>query len=264
MCVVSCVAKEAVYSNGVSILIRFKEERLPELATPSALPRYIQISERLIREIAAGRYVDGSRLPPEREMAAELGIAVGTLRKALSDLEDKGLLERIQGSGNYIRATAQVDSVYSFFRLERVQGGGLPSAEVLSVDRLGKPRHGLPFGQARTADRIRRLRRLDEDVIAVEEIWLDAGQVPLRKADLTDSLYLYYRERLGIVISAVEDRIGVAQVPPWADPRFGIVPGQRAAFIERLSRSETGETVEYSRTWFDETKARYVARMGKG
>ena len=38
----------------------------------ASLPRYIQISEMLIREIAAGRRADGSRLPAEREMAADL------------------------------------------------------------------------------------------------------------------------------------------------------------------------------------------------
>lgn len=237
---------------------------MAKLATPSALPRYIQISERLIREIAAGRLVEGARLPTEKDMAADFGIAVGTLRKALADLEAKGLLERIQGSGNYIRASGQVESVYSFFRLERVQGGGLPTAEVLSVERRQKPSDGLSFGTGESADRIRRLRLLDGDVVALEEIWLDAGQPAVQRADLSESLYLYFKDALGVVIAGVEDRIGVANVPDWADVRFGVGPGQRAAFVERLSRSEAGAVVEYSRTWFDETKARYVARMGKG
>ena len=58
--------------------------------SPNALPKYIQISEMLIREIAAGHLADGARLPPERDMAADLNISVGTLRKALSDLVEKG------------------------------------------------------------------------------------------------------------------------------------------------------------------------------
>ena len=233
-------------------------------ATSSALPRYIQISERLIREIAAGLLVDGARLPPERDMAADLGIAVGTLRKALSDLESKGLLERIQGSGNYIRANAQVESVYSFFRLELVKGGGLPTAGILSVDRREKPKDAPDFGNGPLADRIRRLRKLDTTAIAIEEIWLDAGQKPLRKDDLSDSLYAYYKEQLNLVIASVEDRIGVSRVPDWTVPQFGPEADAYAGFIERLSRNEMGDVVEYSRTWFDETKARYVSRMGKG
>lgn len=228
------------------------------------LPKYIQISERLIREIAAGHIADGARLPTERDMAADLGIAVGTLRKALGDLEAKGLLERIQGSGNYVRHKPDVESVYSFFRLERVQGGGLPTAEVLSVDRLAKP-VGPAFGPSDAGHRIRRLRRLDQDVIALEEIWLDGDlQDTISKADLSDSLYLYYREQLGLVIARVEDRIGVNVVPDWADQRFDCAQGLAVGYIERISRTGAGNPVEFSRTWFDTSKARYVSRMGKG
>ena len=50
-----------------------------------ALPIYVQIAELLTRDIVAGRLIDGERLKPEREMAAELGVSVGTLRKALRD-----------------------------------------------------------------------------------------------------------------------------------------------------------------------------------
>ena len=98
-----------------------------------ALPKYVQISELLIRDIQAGRLVDGERLPPERDMAANLGISVGTLRKSLEELTALGLLDRVQGSGNYICAQEDTQSVYAFFRVELIEGGGLPTAELLSV-----------------------------------------------------------------------------------------------------------------------------------
>ena len=69
----------------------------------NALPIYVQISEMLIRDITAGLYVEGARLPPERQMATELGVSVTTLRKALDDMTHKGMLEKLQGSGNYIK-----------------------------------------------------------------------------------------------------------------------------------------------------------------
>ena len=116
------------------------------MAKTSALPKFIQLSEMLIREIAAGHLSDGARLPPERDMADDLGVAVGTLRKALADVEAKGLLDRVQGSGNYVRHRPVVDSVYAFFRLELLNGGGLPTADVLSVDRMPKPEDAPSFG----------------------------------------------------------------------------------------------------------------------
>jgi GntR family transcriptional regulator len=226
------------------------------------LPVHMQISEMLIREIAVGRLADGARLPPEREMAAGLGIAVGTLRRALADLTEKGLLDRIQGSGNYVRARSELTGVYAFFRLEKIDGGGLPTAEILSVERLSKPEDLPEFGGARQAHRIRRLRRLDGEPAAVEEIWLDGSRAErLAREDLSESLYLHYRLALGFSIVRAEDRIAVAPAPDWAPVEFAPRPGTVVGFIERIAWAGDGESAEYSRTWFDPGAARYVTRF---
>lgn len=228
----------------------------------TALPKYVQTAELLIREIAAGRLADGARLPPEREMAGEMDVSIGTLRKALNDLTDKGLLERIQGSGNYVRHRADAAGIYAFFRLELIEGGGLPTASLLSVDRLKKPDDLPEFGAAPDGHRIRRLRRLSGRPAALEEIWLDTGWAEtVRREDLLDSLYYYYRTRLGLWIARAEDRIGVDKVPGWAVGEFDLASGAPAGFIERWGRTNEGSIAEFSRTWFDPSVARYIARM---
>jgi GntR family transcriptional regulator len=216
----------------------------------------------LIRDIAAGRLADGARLPPEREMAEGLGTAVGTLRKALDLLVEKPLLERVQGSGNYVRARADVPSVYSFLRIERRQGGGLPTAEVLTIDHMAAPREA--GFQSPNGFRFRRLRFMDRVPAAMEEIWLDGAVTDVvDEAAVSESLYLYYSEILGVVITSAEDRINVAPAPIWTDQRFGLKPGEMAGYIERTGRTHTGETVEFSRTWFDPNEINYVSRLGK-
>lgn len=235
------------------------------MAKTSALPKFIQLSEMLIRDIAAGRLADGARLPPERDMAAEMGVAVGTLRKALADVEAKGLLERVQGSGNYVRQRPVVDSVYAFFRLELLQGGGLPTAKVITVDRLPKPDGFARLGGHAEGHRIRRVRALDGQPVAVEEIWLDGGlRDQIRVGDLSESLYLFYRQALGIVIMAVEDRIGLAPMPDWTPEGFPLPKGDMAGYVTRVGRAGDGRPVEFSRTWYDARCANYVSRMGKG
>jgi GntR family transcriptional regulator len=229
---------------------------------PGALPLYQQIAELLIRDIAAGRLIEGERLPPEREMAAELGIAVGTLRQALKSLTEKGLLDRVQGSGNYVRAKADAASVYALFRLERVEGGGLPTAQVLSVDRCVKDARLPRFGSHSHGHRIRRLRFLSGQVAAVEEIWLDAAHVDkITQTDLLESLYLYYRQRLGLWIARAEDSIGMGPVPDWAPAAFPHAPGTRLPMITRVSWAQEGQSVEASFTWYDPETMRYVARL---
>ena len=231
-------------------------------AESSSLPIYMQTAEMLIREVSSGRLIDGEKLPPEREVASDLGIAVGTLRKALDDLEAKGFLERVHGSGNYVRHNPDAAGVYAFFRLERLQGGGLPTAEILSTERLRKPADLPRFGQSDMAHRIRRLRRLSGLAAAMEEIWLDGRWAEtIRPEDLSESLYYYYQRSLGLLIARVEDRVGVGALPGWSLAEIGLDPGTAVGFVERWSRTADGETVEYSRTWFNPERVRYVARI---
>jgi GntR family transcriptional regulator len=230
------------------------------MSDPAALPRYVQISEHLIREIAAGRLPEGSRLPPERRMANDLGIAVGTLRRALGDLTEKGLLDRRQGSGNYVRKIPKDAGIYAFFRLEMIDGGGLPTATTLDVRRLPKPSRAPYCGPCGEAHRVRRLRRLAGRPAALEEIWIDGA----RASDLgepSESLYRHLRTRFGLIIVRVEDRIGLGRVPAWGDG-LSIAAGAPCGYVERIGWAQDGERAEWSQTWFDPAVARYVARMG--
>ena len=225
------------------------------------LPLHLEISEMLAREIKAGVLLDGEKLEPERTMAKRLGISVGTLRKALAELHESGMLERVQGSGNYVRNVEANDTIYGYFRLELLSGGGLPGADTVSVKRL-KGSSGVDFGKSGEYYRIRRLRYLSNIPAALEEIWLDAGYVstPLTKADLSDSLYQYYKNSLGIWISRVEDSISVANAPGWRPDGFCSESADQWGYVERNGWDQHGEQVEFSRTWFDVRSSRYVAR----
>ncbi|MEO1364770.1 MAG: GntR family transcriptional regulator [Pseudomonadota bacterium] len=229
--------------------------------SPQALPIYVQIAELLTRDIVAGRLIDGERLPPERDMASELGVSVGTLRKALAAMTDKGLVERVQGSGNYIRASGDTGTVYAMFRLELLEGGGLPRAQVLDVALMDKPADMPAFGTSHRGTRIRRLRRLNETIIAVEEIWLDADAGIIDQGTMSESLYATYRKSLGLWITRAEDRVSLGPVPGWAPATYGPRPGETVGYIERLSWADRPAPIEFSRTWFDPGTAVYVQRL---
>ncbi len=228
--------------------------------TPGKLPLHVQISEMLAREIQAGILPDGSKLAPERDLATDLEISVGTLRKALSDLTEKGLLERVQGSGNYIRNSADAATIYGFFRLELKEGGGLPTADILSISRMKKPRNLPNFGNSDSGFRFRRLRKLSNHKAAVEEIWLDGSYAEAIKAkDVSDSLYQYYRTSLNLWIVRAEDAVSVAPPPDWKPDNFSS-NASVWGYIERMSFDQNNVSAEYSRTWFDPSVARFMAR----
>lgn len=64
--------------------------------------RYLQIAKDLSERIAAGEFPPGSRLPPERELAAGLQVSRATVREALLALELMGIVEIRLGSGVFV------------------------------------------------------------------------------------------------------------------------------------------------------------------
>ncbi len=225
------------------------------------LPMHLEISEMLAREIKAGVILDGEKLEPERVMAKRLGIAVGTLRKALAQLHENGLLERVQGSGNYVRNTGTDNTIYGYFRLELLTGGGLPSATIVSVDAITDT-DTVRFSEQGDYYRIRRLRHLNGTGAALEEIWLDAAYVttPITPQHLSDSLYQFYKSELGIWISRVEDSISADQPPDWRPADFCPAAKPCWGYVERTGWDQHGRQMEFSKTWFDTDTTRYLAR----
>jgi DNA-binding GntR family transcriptional regulator len=68
---------------------------------------YVQVADHIATRIEAGEYEPGSRLPPERDLAAEYGVAYNTLRQAISMLRDRGLVVTLRGHGNYVARKGQ-------------------------------------------------------------------------------------------------------------------------------------------------------------
>ena len=229
------------------------------------LPVYLQIAELLARQIKAGYWHSGERLPTESELAQTLNVAVGTLRKSLALLEKQGVLERIQGSGTYVRQPQSSQQIYELFRLELTSGPGLPTAHILDVSLQGYPadvpalvRVGEPCW------RVRRMRFLSQQPVAMEEIWFSAKECPdLRADELGDSMYLFYQQRLGVWIGRVEDQISAALAPDWACEPLALQPGHIAGYIERVSWTPTNKMAEFSKTWFDPVLCRYCSRMSQ-
>lgn len=231
-----------------------------------ALPIFRQIAEHIARQISAGHLVPDTKLPPERAMARQYQVAVGTLRKSLAHLTQIGLITRKQGSGNYVSRTSLTSgmeaSLYNFFRLELPEGGGLPSARLIDFVKIRKADDLPNFGASQSAYRFRRVRYLDNLAVALEEIWLDGSCAhDIKAEDLSQSLYHYYQQELGLIISKVADRISLAPPPSWHRAPADEKTSAQMGFIERFGWSQTGKKIEYSRTWFAPERAHYTSRL---
>ena len=97
-----------------------------ERAMFEALPREATLASRVVRQmetmISQGNLGDGSRLPPERDLAAQFNVSRTVIREAVAALAARGLLEVQAGSGTVVRAP-RVDSIARLMSLSMSIGG---------------------------------------------------------------------------------------------------------------------------------------------
>ena len=64
---------------------------------------YVQVADHITALINAGELAPGARLPAERDLATEYGVAYDTIRRATALLRDRGLIITIVGRGTYVK-----------------------------------------------------------------------------------------------------------------------------------------------------------------
>lgn len=74
----------------------------PKLAGQSA-PKYLAIADAITADISGGTLAAGDKLPPQRELAYELGVTVGTVSRAYAEIAQRGLVTGEVGRGTYVR-----------------------------------------------------------------------------------------------------------------------------------------------------------------
>ncbi len=70
-------------------------------------PKYMQIRSHLVEQMRAGKYVPTEPLPGQRDLAVSMGVALGTLRRALRGLESEGFIRQVPGKGTFVNSSRE-------------------------------------------------------------------------------------------------------------------------------------------------------------
>src|SRR5262245_2584916 len=92
---------------------------------PSRRALYLQVRDALAERIATGEWRSGSVIPNESDLAHEIGVSSGTVRKALELLDAQKLITRRQGRGTIVNDPASDDLACRFGRLRTAEGESL-------------------------------------------------------------------------------------------------------------------------------------------
>ncbi len=150
---------------------------LPDLST-GAGPIYLRLAERAESDIGDGVLAPGAKLPPQRDLAFDLGVTIGTVGRAYALLRERGLVSGEVGRGTYVlsRAETAAEELHSPPQARPVAPGKLRMDSTAAPD----------IGQMQSIEELtcRIVREHGHDIVdyvrAPARSWREAGQRWLR------------------------------------------------------------------------------------
>jgi GntR family transcriptional regulator len=229
------------------------------------LPLHAQAAARLEELMAAGDWVPGDRLPPERDLCGHLEVSRATLRLALAELEERGLVARHQGRGTFVARPRVQQDLERFFSLgEALRSRGLElTSRVLAVGLVGAGRPlaaelGLRPGDALV--RLRRLRSVDGEPLTLEDAHLPAAAFPgLEARDFSRrSLYDVLAEDFGCVVATAVETLEPVVLTRSEAALLAVPRGSPALLVRRLTSDREGRRVEHAQALLRGDRARLL------
>ena len=220
--------------------------------TPETLgfrPLYRQVKAIFVRRLMDGVWAPGAILPSEGQLAAEIGVSQGTVRKALDELAAENLVVRRQGRGTFVAEHDERRILFQFFKLAPDQGAPrFPDSVVLSVTTAlanEAERAALDLAEEAAVIRIRRQRAFDGAPLIVETLSLPQQLFPgLENGPIPNNLYSLYAGHYGITIANARERLKAVALSPEDAAALGVTAGEPALQIDRIALSLDGTPVE--------------------
>ncbi len=222
--------------------------------------KYEELANTLMDELARGVYQKGERLPTTPEICRIYGVSNTTVKRAMDELELRGLVARRRGSGVYVKETeALTNSIAGGGSLSK-QMAGL-TAEYSGTDMrvssdvkdfsVVRPDPDIAERLAMEPDefayRICRVRRVDGRPTVVEYTHMPIALIPdLRESTLHASIYAYIEGVLGLKIGSAHRAIKA--VMPTEDERAWLGTGDDEPLLEirQVAYLADGRPFEYS------------------
>ena len=215
-------------------------------------PRYLQLYRHIAEAITGGTLEPGSQLPPERDMAALADVSRVTVRKAITNLVNDGLIEQRQGAGSFVQTPGpkleQSLSALTSFTEYMQQRGKTSTSQIIECG-LFQPTPdetvALGISSHETVARIQRLRSADGTAMALEKSSLPRDILP-EPEKVTTSLYTVLRAN-GASPSRAIQRITAVNLAADEARLMNLAIGAAVLQIDRTGYLASGRPIEFTR-----------------
>lgn len=214
----------------------------------SPVPLYHQLAEQLTAAIHDGRLEPGDPFENEIALASRLSLSRPTVRRAIQEMVDRGLLVRRRGLGTRVanrkvHRQAALSSLWDDLEAE----GRAPRSEVLSCELTTDAEAASAFDLPADTELLSvvRVRYADDQPLAIMHNWLPPQHADITQEELErDGLYATLRRR-GVRPVVARQSIG-ARMPTASERRsLRMRASQPVLTMSRLAFDAAGSAIEY-------------------
>lgn len=217
------------------------------LDAKTATPLYVQLIEVLERQIVFGELEAGERLPSESELAKQFGVSIITVRNAVGELCKRGLLERKQGKGTFVRKVKYMrDSrtLSSFTESCRnqgmVPGGRMLERNLVSLN--AKVARSLEQAPGSQGIYISRLRFANQEPVIIERNYFPSKYALLMEQTFDDrSLFEYLWEAYQVTVTRSDKEIEMCHATKTEAELLQVPENAPLILVKSTAYTQSGE-----------------------
>ena len=216
----------------------------------STRPLYLQVKDMLIQRILAGTWKPGAAIPNEIELSRELGISVGTVRKALDEMEGERLISRRQGRGTFVIDQTSDECAIRFSNIRDPDGtrvaGSVQSCEIVVATANEIEARMLHLRGGDPVFRLHRVRVHDDRPFMIEDSTIPQARFPglAQESEISSSIVVL-AHRYGVLLARAEEKISVAAADHAAVAALKVAEGTPLLKLDCVVYAIDGRPIEW-------------------
>ncbi|MCY4015708.1 MAG: GntR family transcriptional regulator [Gammaproteobacteria bacterium] len=226
----------------------------------SGTPLYLQIAKSIRRQINEGQIATGDALPSERDLCELTGASRVTVRKAVDQLIDEGLLWRRQGSGTYVTERIEVPANYLGGFTDDARARGQAPGSIWLVRNYANPTREeaetLKMSTSSVVARLGRVRLSEGEPLAIEHAVVAKSHLPPIE-EIGDSLYAAL-DTMGNRPRQGRQKVRASLASPTEAGLLSIQENSEVLRIERVTWLDDGTMIEFTRSAYRGDRYEFV------
>ncbi len=238
-------------------------------------PLYQRVATQLRAAISNGRIPAGAQLPSEDELALHFGISLITVRSALKELQDTGLIERRQGRGTFVRQARPRPAEWGLGSVhDLVMTGRLTTVNVLRCAKDPSPAWARDIMDVPAPERllhVRITRNQHGQPLMMTDAWFPSAVAErLVRPDLASlfaasPLLIEVVERLtGDIVVDMQQTMTAGLATKDVARIINVPPGSPVLIVNRVNRTGDGRLLQIARSHYRTDDVAYSIHLKRG